>query len=226
MPVRRRFIILSTLSGLLSQSDRPEAILPAAVTMVADVMEIDVVLIYILDSEAGELRLAAHLGVADDFVQGVDRMRLGEGFNGRVAQSGKPLFVEDASQDPRLTRATVAKHEIRSEIIVPLSSKDKVSGTLCVAMHSHRWFQPEEVDLLTAIGNQIGVAVENAHLYQQQQTIAQQLRISEERYRGLFETSSEAIFICSAPGRIIGINQTCEKLSGYTQNELSATRID
>ena len=112
------------------------------------------------------------------------RLEVGEGFNGRVAESGQPLFVEDASQDPRLTREVVSKYEIRSVIIVPLSSKGKVNGTLCVAMHSHRWFQPEEIELLTAIGNQIGVAVENARLYQQQQKVAEELRASEERYRG------------------------------------------
>jgi PAS domain S-box-containing protein len=75
------------------------------------------------------------------------------------------------------------------------------------------------------MGNQIGVAVENANLYQQQQITTQQLRISEERYRGLFENSSDAIFVCSTTARIISINQACEKLTGYTLKELSGTPI-
>jgi PAS domain S-box-containing protein len=155
----------------------------------------------------------------------VDRLKLGEGFNGRVAQSGQPLFVEDASQDPRLTREVVSKFQLRSTLIVPISSKGRVNGTLCIAMLRYRQFLPEEVELLTAMGNQIGVAVENAHLYQQQQVTAQQLRISEERYRGLFENSSDAIFVCSTTGRIISVNQACEQLTGYTQKELTTTAI-
>jgi len=41
----RRLITLSTLSGLLAKSVRPEDILPTAIEMVADVMEVEAVLI-------------------------------------------------------------------------------------------------------------------------------------------------------------------------------------
>ena len=222
----KQLAALNQISSTVSQSLQLDQVLSSAMDNVVDVMQVDVTLIFLLDEKAGELALAAHRGISEEFARGVDRIRLGEGFNGRVAESGEPLFVEDASKDPRLTRTTVSQHEIRSEIIVPLRSKEKVSGTLCVAMHSHRWFQPEEVELLTAIGNQIGVAVENAHLYQQQRSIAQQLRLSEERYRGIFENSSEAIFVCSAAGRIVSVNNACEQLTGYTQSELSAMKID
>ena len=63
------------------------------------------------------------------------------------------------------------------------------------------------------------------HLYQQQQVTAQQLRISEERYRGLFENSSDAIFVCSTAARIISVNRACEQLTGYTHKELTSTDI-
>ena len=221
----KRLAALHQISSTVSQSLELNQVLSSAIDSVVDVMQVDVGLIFLLDEKTGELTLAAHRGVSAEFARDVDRIKLGEGFNGRVAESGEPLFVEDAAQDPRLTRTTVSKHEIRSEIIVPLRSKEKVSGTLCVAMHSYRWFQPEEVELLTAIGNQIGVTVENANLYQQQQAIAQQLRLSEERYRGLFENASEAILVCSTTGRIISVNKAGEQLTGYTQEELRATTI-
>ena len=221
----KRLAALHQISSTVSQSLELNQVLSSAIDSVVDVMQVDVGLIFLLDEKTGELTLAAHRGVSAEFARDVDRIKLGEGFNGRVAESGEPLFVEDAAQDPRLTRTTVRTHEIRSEIIVPLRSKEKVSGTLCVAMHSYRWFQPEEVELLTAIGNQIGVTVENANLYQQQQAIAQQLRLSEERYRGLFENASEAILVCSTTGRIISVNKAGEQLTGYTQEELRATTI-
>ena len=221
----KRLAILHQISDAISQSLDLSQVLNSAVNGVIDVMQVDVALIFLLDEGAGELTLAAHRGVSEEFVQGVDRIRIGEGFNGRVAESGEPLSVEDASQDPRLTRIEVSKHEIRSETIVPLKCKEKVCGTLCVAMRSHRNFQPEEVELLTAIGNQIGVAVENASLYKQQQLISQQLRLSEERYRNLFENASEAILVCSTDGGIVSNNKACENLTGYTQDELSSTII-
>jgi PAS domain S-box-containing protein len=221
----RRLLALNQISSTVSESLELGVVLSRAIDNVVNVMKADVAWIFLLDEKTSELSLATHRGTADELAHGVDRLRLGEGFNGRVAQSGKPLFVEDASQDPRLTREVVSKFKLHSTLIVPLSSKNKVNGTLCIAMQSHRSFQPEEVELLTVIANQIGVAVDNAHLYQQQQVTAQQLGISEERYRGLFENSSDAIFVCSNTGRIVSVNRACEQLTGYTQKELTSIAI-
>ena len=48
----------------------------------------------------------------------------------------------------------------------------------------------------------------------------QQLQLSEERYRGLFESAGEAIFVCSTTGEIISSNKTCELLTGHDQDSL------
>jgi len=48
----------------------------------------------------------------------------------------------------------------------------------------------------------------------------QQLVLSEERYRGLFENAGEAILVCSADGRILSANTSCEQLTGYDHGEL------
>ena len=221
----KRLGALNRIASTVSESLELNTVLSNAIDNVIDVMQADVSWIFLLDEKSGELTLAAHRGSAEELARGVDKLKLGEGFNGRVAQSGQPLFVEDASQDPRLTREVVSKFQLRSTLIVPISSKGKVNGTLCIAMLRRREFLPEEVELLTAMGNQIGVAVENAHLFQQQQVTAQQLGISEERYRGLFENSSDAIFVCSTTARIISVNQACEQLTGYTRKELTPTPI-
>ncbi|MFC1920477.1 PAS domain S-box protein [Chloroflexota bacterium] len=221
----KRLASLNQIADTVSDSLDLNHVLNQAIDNVVDVTQADVAWIFLLDEKTNELSLATHRGMTEELARGVDRLKVGEGFNGRVAESGKPLIVEDASQDPRLTREVVSKFQIRSTLIAPMSSKNKVNGTICIAMYSQRTFQPEEIELLIAIGNQIGVAVENAHLYQQQQIITQQLQISEERYRGLFENSSEAILVCSTAGRIIVVNRACEKLTGYDQNELLNTTI-
>ncbi|HEY33593.1 MAG TPA: PAS domain S-box protein [Dehalococcoidia bacterium] len=53
----------------------------------------------------------------------------------------------------------------------------------------------------------------------------QQLQLTEERYRGLFESAGEAIFVCSTTGEIISLNKTCELLTGRTQESLMNTPI-
>ena len=211
---------INQISSAVSESLDLDNVLNKAIDNVMDVMKADVALIFLIDEKTGELSLASHRGATEELARGVDKLKIGEGFNGRVAESGEPLIVEDASQDPRLTREVVSKSSIHSILIVPMSSKHKVNGTISISMHSLRSFQPEEVGLLTSIANQIGIAVENAHLYQQQRVITQQLQVSEERYRGLFENSSEAILVCSTVGRIIVANRACEQLTGYDHDEL------
>ena len=221
----RRLAALNQISGTVSESLELGNVLSTAIDNVVDVMHVDVAWIFLLDELTGELSLAAQRGSADELSRGVDKVKLGEGFNGRVALSGQPLFVEDASRDARLTREVVSKFQLHSTLIIPLSSKGKVNGTMCIAMRSFRQFNPDEVELLTAMGYQIGVAVDNASLYRQQKVISEQLRLSEERYRGLFENASEAIIVCSTSGRIVSINRACEQLTGYTQAELISTAI-
>lgn len=210
---RKRLAALNETASIISQSLDLTHVLESAVQCVMNVTGVDIVRLYILDESSRELTLAAYRGVSERFVEAVGHLKVGEGFNGEVAESGKPLYVEDAFEDPRLTRAAVKEENIRSQLIVPLISKGKVVGTLAVAMRSYRRFEPEEIELLTAIGNQIGVAVENARLYQQE-------RASEQRYRGLFENAHDAIWLHDEEGTIIAANRACERLTGYSLEEL------
>jgi len=220
----RRLAALHQISSTVSQSLELSQVLSGAIGNVVDVMQVDVVLIFLLDEEAGELALAAYQGVSAEFVQGVRRIKLGEGFNGRVAETGEPLYVEDASQDPSLTKMVVREEGICSQLIVPLKAKGKVVGTLCVAARKRRQVRSEELELVTAIGNQIGVAIENAHLYQQQQAVAEKLRASEERYRELFENAHDAIWLHDLEENIMAANQACATLTGYSVEELSGVK--
>ena len=219
--VRRVYLAaVNQISGVLSQSLELNQVLGNAIDNVIDVMKVEIALVFLLDEEAGQLTLAAYRGVSEGFGQGVGRIKLGEGFNGRVAETGESLYVEDASQDPNLTKMAVREEGIRSQLIVPLKSKGRVMGTLCVAARSRRQVLQEELDLVTAIGNQIGVAVENAHLYAHEREVAEQLRVSEERYRELFENANDAIWVQDLAGNIVAANKASEKLLGYTLQEL------
>ena len=219
--VRRVYLAaVNQISGVLSQSLELNQVLGNAIDNVIDVMKVEIALVFLLDEEAGQLTLAAYRGVSEEFGQGMGGIKLGEGFNGRVAETGEPLYVEDASQDPNLTKMAVREEGIRSQLIVPLKSKGRVMGTLCVAARSRRQVLQEELDLVTAIGNQIGVAVENAHLYAHEREVAEQLRVSEERYRELFENANDAIWVQDLAGNIVAANKASEKLLGYTLQEL------
>ena len=171
----KRLAALNEVSAIVSQSLELEDILNVATDKVREVMSLEVALVFLLDEESQELELKTYRGVSEEFTAGLKGLKVGEGFNGRVAQTGEPLLVEDASQDPRLTREVVKREGIQAALIVPLKAKGKVVGTLSVAGRGPRQFHLEEIELLSHIANHIGVAVENARLYQKERLMAKQI---------------------------------------------------
>ncbi len=216
----KRLTILNAISGVLGESLEPENVLRKAVQMVSELMEVEVALIYSLDEETGELMLVAYEGVSDEFAQAVGRIKVGEGLYGEVAKTGQAIVVEDASHDPRMTQPEVAKMRIQIQLIVPLAIKDRVRGTLCVAMRRPREFTNEDIELLTAVGTQIATALENAYLYDRERIVAKRLAVSERNLWRLFENASDAIWVQDLSGNIIVANQATENLTGYSVEEL------
>jgi PAS domain S-box-containing protein len=222
---RIQLAALNQISNAVSLSLELRQVLQTSIDNVIDVMKVDAALIFLLDEEAAKLTLTAHRGVSEQFARGVASLKMGEGLNGLVAQTGEPVFVRDTFKDHRLTKMAVREESIRSQLIVPLKSKGKVMGTICVAMRSYRHFRQDTVDLLTAIGSQIGVAVDNARLYQAELGLTEQLRISEERYRELFENAHDAIWVHDLQENIIAANRSLVRITGYTPEELQGMKV-
>ncbi len=223
---RIQLAALDKIARGVSQSLDISQILKSSIDNVVNIMKVNAAFIFLLDESRTELYLAAHSGLSEAFVRSIGRLQLGEGLNGWVAKTGKPAFVRDASTDPRVTRMAVKEENIRSQYIIPLIAKAKVTGTLCVAMHSHRVFKKEEVNTLTAIGNQIGVAIENSRLYEKEKVFSEQLKVSGERYRQLFENAHDAIWIHDLDENIIAANNSLLRLSGYSQEEIKNINAD
>jgi signal transduction histidine kinase/HAMP domain-containing protein len=171
---------LNTIAAVVSRSLDLQQILNNALEKTLEVMGIEAGGIYLLDEETGVLTLAARHGFSPQFVGEIDRLKVGEGFSGRVVQSGQPLVVRDISADPRLTRMVVREEGLRSLVSVPLSSKRKVLGTLFAITHGYREFTDQDVQLLISISNQIGVAIENAHLFEAERRRRQEATLLAE----------------------------------------------
>ncbi|MDP2953175.1 MAG: GAF domain-containing protein, partial [Chloroflexota bacterium] len=97
--------------------------------------------------------LWAQRGLSPEFLQQIAQMKAGPGFSGQVT----PLAEE------------APEAGLRSFVNLPLVSKGKVLGSMVLATREEGLFGPMEVELLTAIGQQIGVAIDNAQLFQEAQ---------------------------------------------------------
>ncbi len=181
--ISQRAAELSTLyavASTVSQSLDLDEVLNNALDEVLQVMQTDVGWIYLVDDEMEGLTLSAQRGLDPTLLQEVRWLRFGEGFSGRVAQSGEPLLVKDVRENPAVIPHPAAlRSGLRSFAGVPLQAKGRILGMLGVAGYGDRQFTQREVKLLSSIGRQVGIAVENARLYDQSREVA----VLEERNR-------------------------------------------
>ncbi|HEY56006.1 MAG TPA: GAF domain-containing protein, partial [Dehalococcoidia bacterium] len=221
----RRQTILNTIAALLGESLELGRTLKKAVHMVAELMEVEVALIFSLDEEKPVLKVVAYEGVTDEFVQALDGVKVGEGVYGEVARTCQPMVAEAVPDDPRFTLPQVLKMKIQTQLIVPMVFRGRLRGVLCVAMRRPRQFTVEDIELLTAVGSQIAIAIENARLYEKERQVVQQLAISERNYRQLFEQASDAIWVNDLEGNITEANGAAGRLVGYRAEELKTMNV-
>jgi signal transduction histidine kinase len=68
-------------------------------------------------------------------------------------------------------------------VITPLKSKGGIQGVLAISTRELRQFLPQDLDTIQAIGNQIGLAIENARLYENLRFYLHEITRAQENER-------------------------------------------
>jgi signal transduction histidine kinase len=169
---------LSRVSAAISGLQDLDTILKIGLDNVLNIMNGTVGGIMLLDESNQTLSYRVHHGLSDKYAEEM-HLKLGEGIAGKVAQSGRSVLLEDISSEPDAARLDLIGSEgLRAFVSVPLRAKDNVLGVMNVASHVPHRFTKEDVHLLHTIGDQLGIAIEQAMLYER-------LRKARERLRKL-----------------------------------------
>ena len=167
--IQRRTKELSALNAIIttiSQSLDLDKILNDALNKTLAVMEIEAGMVHLLNEKADRLSIMVHQGLSPEHVQEIRKLKLGEHIVGRAVQSGEPVVVNDITDSTEAATMVGERQEFRAYSSVPVRSKNKVLGALSLASYLPNKFEPETVHLLSAIGDAIGIAVENARATQ------------------------------------------------------------
>jgi len=161
---------LARLSTMVNSTLDLMEVLDNAMKYVEELMDAEASSIFEVDHERDELFFRLARGKGGSRAREI-RLSMGEGIAGWVAREGKPLLVADVYQDkrfsPRMDKYSGFK--TRSIIGVPIKHKGRLIGVLEVLNKRGGPFEEEDLELLTVVGNQIGIAMENARLYQRLQ---------------------------------------------------------
>jgi len=126
--------------------------------------------ILLVDHETGELVFEKTAGKKGRKIKmKKERLKIGEGIAGWVAQERIPVVVPDVSKDPRFSSRIDTETDFRTKsiICVPIQNKETVLGVLEVVNKSNdEPFTKEDLDLILRIVDHAAIAIERSSIYQ------------------------------------------------------------
>ena len=173
----KKLSVLIKMSNLLSSSMSLQDLLTAALGLVLEYFNLESGRIYLMTDGDPYLRLAAYKGMD---ITGLEKVSIYEGFSGKAFRT-KTFINQRVSELEDKKRASILlSRGFKNIICVPLIIMDKVEGVMNLASTRTIRFDQGKIDLLSAMGNQIAVAANNASLYQDLNKKIQKLKEKEE----------------------------------------------
>jgi len=176
-----------------------------------------------IDGRGAIVRLAEfgpEKGYADDIDVALDDSAKGRGPTGSAIREGRHDVCVDIEHDPRMApwRSTAMRHGFRSSGAFPIARGGQAFGALNVYAAEPGFVDPREVELLDALAEDLGVALDRIDANRQR-------RVSEERYRTLVEFASDGIFLADQELRYLDANPAACAMLGYSREELTQLRV-
>jgi signal transduction protein with GAF and PtsI domain len=197
-PSTSQVALLHQISSIVSSELSLDEMLGEIIGLTVQVTSCDACLVYLIEPETGEIVLrASQVPHAADL--GRLRMKMGEGVTGWVAEHKSVVALpSNASADRRFKRfQALIEDTYEAFLSVPLISGGDVIGVINVHHRQQHQHSPDEIALLTFIGEQMGGAIaksmladENARLVEETQEMKRQLETRKlvERAKGLLQT--------------------------------------
>jgi sigma-B regulation protein RsbU (phosphoserine phosphatase) len=153
--------LLLEVADVLATSLDLDTTLSRVAEVVRKVIDYEIFAILLLNEKTQELRFRFQVGYPADFAERA-RVKLGEGVTGQAAQSRQAVLVDDVTQDAKYIAAIA---NVRSELAVPLITKNRVIGVIDLEARNPGYFTEEHSRLLTLVASRIAGGIENAQLY-------------------------------------------------------------
>lgn len=197
-PPTSQVALLHRISSIVSSEVSLDEMLGEIVGLTAQVTACDACLVYLLERESGEIVLrASQVPHANDL--GMIRMKMGEGVTGWVVEHKSVVaLASNASSDRRFKRfQALVEDTYQAFLSVPLVSGGEVIGVVNVHHRETHAHTPDEIALLTFVGEQMGNAISksmlaeaNARLLEATQEMKRQLETRKlvERSKGILQT--------------------------------------
>ena len=186
----KQLLAVNSIAATISQSFDLREILRLTLEKSLEALDVLSGGIVIFGQESGEPSTQLSQGLSDEFMNTIARTSLDAVVMGQLDSPSESVRAPESHQPEA---SDVGASSPRSFMTAPMKVKGRVVGAISVAGPTAAGFDSEDGRLLTAIGHQVGIAVENARLFAQLQNLAtlqERERIAREMHDGLAQVLS------------------------------------
>ncbi len=171
---------LNSLAAVVSQSLDLNQILPDGLSKTIEVMGMEAGGVFRLDADTGYLVLLAQQGISQELIQLSERLPLENSIVKEVVTTKRPISRLLPDYEPGPVRSVLESDGWKTVVSIPLLVQEEVLGAINVLSRRSIELSADELLVPASIGQQIGVAMDNARLYSQTAQYAKQMEIARQ----------------------------------------------
>lgn len=162
------------------------------------------------------------------------RIGVNEGLFSVLCREGRALLISQEAT-PELISLITKKYQIFMQkfgiingMVIPLRSQGEIIGDILLGRKKNKIpYNEDDLVFFQEVADRIGLTISNARMYSKIQNELEErraaeaaLRISEQKYRDLFDLSPDSIILISPEGIILDCNMATSKLSGLPKEDM------
>jgi len=211
---------LNDIAAAVTSSLDPHEIYHLVMEKINQFFRVDAGSLLMLDDETGELVFVMTLEEGQEKLVGL-RVPAGAGIVGDVARTQQYAIVHDAESDPRFYRAVSdgIGYNVHSILCVPIVVKGRTIGVIELLNKRTGHFTEEEAIRLTRMAATIGIAIENARLFQQVSTV-------RDRFEAIVNSTNDGILMADMRGVVVASNPAAAQIFHRSRESLIGCQLD
>lgn len=157
---------LLKFSTIINSSLQIEEIRKRACEAAMKLCECEAASLLLFNEDKQELYFDVTLGEKAEKIKTI-RLKIGQGIAGWVAKHKKAVIINNVQEDQRFFREAdeISGFKTKTMLCIPVLIKDRLLGILQAINKKEDFFNEYDLEILTVIGSQVAVAIENSRLY-------------------------------------------------------------
>ena len=202
------------IAGVAGLEEMLDAVLATAIP----VLESDAGIVFLEDAEGESLSVALHRGITGGLARLLDSLPVEALMLDTLHQMNGSRTIRVADLEAHVLKPALVNEGFSMVAAAPLLALAHRLGLLAVASRRRQELSPRELDLLTAISQQAGLALESAKLYdalQQERDLATMM----------LDTMSEGLLLEDAQGLVTFANPATCRMLGLQSEDIQGRPV-